>query len=41
VPPAHCKRRIIDWLIEREAKMWDEIEREIEAEDAAKTDAMR
>jgi hypothetical protein len=41
VPPAHRKRRIIDWLIEREAKMWDEIEREIEAEDAAKTDAMR
>ena len=22
VPPAHRKRRIIDWIIEREAKMW-------------------
>jgi hypothetical protein len=36
IPPRRRKRAIIDWLIEREAKMWDGIFREIEAEDAAK-----
>jgi hypothetical protein len=35
VPPAHRKRRIIEWLIEREAKNWEEVVREIEADDAA------
>jgi hypothetical protein len=34
VPPAHRKRRIIDWLIEREAKMWENVLREDEAEEA-------
>jgi hypothetical protein len=34
VPPAHRKRRIIDWLIEREAKVWEAACREVEAEDA-------
>jgi hypothetical protein len=32
VPPAYRKRRIIDWLIEREAKVWEEIRREMAAE---------
>jgi hypothetical protein len=35
VPPAHRKRRIIDWLIEREAKSWEEAMREVKAEEAA------
>jgi hypothetical protein len=35
VPPAHRKRRIIDWLIEREAKVWEAACREVEAEDAS------
>jgi hypothetical protein len=35
VPPEHRKLRIIDWLIEREARTWEEVMREIEAEDAA------
>jgi hypothetical protein len=34
VPPAHRKRRIIDWLIEREAKVWEQVEREVDAGDA-------
>jgi hypothetical protein len=36
IPPRRRKRAIIDWLIEREAKMWDDAFREIDAEDAAK-----
>jgi hypothetical protein len=35
VPPVHRKRRIIDWLIEREARNWEEAVREVEAEEAA------
>jgi hypothetical protein len=41
ISPRARKRAIIDWLIEREAKMWDDTFREIEAEDAAKADAVR
>jgi hypothetical protein len=37
VPAAHRKRRIIDWLIEREAKTWEAVCREVEAEEAAGT----
>jgi hypothetical protein len=36
IPPRRRKRAIIDWLIEREAKMWDGTFSEIEAEDGAK-----
>jgi hypothetical protein len=36
IPPRSRKRAIIGWLIERQAKTWDGIFREIEAEDAAK-----
>jgi hypothetical protein len=39
IPPRARKRAIIDWLIEREAKMWDGSE--IEAEDAEKAEAKR
>jgi hypothetical protein len=37
VPAAHRKRRLIDWLIEREAKTWEAVCREVEAEEAAGT----
>jgi hypothetical protein len=39
IPPRQRKRAIIDWLIEREAKMWDGVFHEVEAEDAEKTEA--
>ena len=41
VPPAHRKRRIIDWLIEREAKVWEAACREVEAEEAADAQAVK
>ena len=41
IPPRQRKRAIIDWLIEREAKMWDGVFCETEAEVAAKSDTVR
>jgi hypothetical protein len=41
IPPRRRKRAIIDWLIEREAKTWDDTFRETEAGDAAKADTVR
>ena len=35
VPPAYRKRRIFDWLIEREAKSWDDAARAVEPGDAS------
>jgi hypothetical protein len=37
----HRKRRIIDWLIEREAKVWEAACREVEAEEAADAQAVK
>ena len=36
IPAAHRKRRVVDWLISREAKMWDEAAVELAAENADK-----
>jgi len=37
VPAARRKRRLIDWLIEREAELWELAMREVDVEKAAET----
>ena len=41
VPAVHRKRCIIDWLIEREAKVWEAACREVDAEEAADAQAVK